>query len=497
MKMKIDVAGESPGIAGEPREFAYAKIDPTPPLVTLSLDDNTDVTEWFWEFIDQATGASAVLTTPMESTSTFTPTTAKPGTYTIRCTVIKNGIESSCENGVAWDTKNLSIRIPAARETSLFSATKGWQLALANALLAIDNIATGDVEAGVGLTMDGKIINVGDGSTGNIDGLAVGDNTLGVAVDDASLEIDGGSLQIKASGVGATELDQSDSYDFSTGAISVPAPTSNGHAASKEYVDQKLQGLEWQNSVLDIDMNDPPIDPDEGDRYIIGDTPTGVWVGHAYEIVEYQSTAWAFTTLHEGLACWVDSADKAYVYNGASWVTLASVVNHNSLAGIQGGTTDEYYHLNATEHTDVVDKLGDLVHKVSMAPSVNLTKSTGSPWTEDQVDDASAAIGDTIYIASDGHWERADSASSVTCLGIGIALEAGSGVKKIMLPGGVFRNDSWSWTPGLPLYTSATPGVLSHTPPGLGNTYIPSAIAKTATTILLLPSIAEIQVKGT
>lgn len=47
---------------------------------------------------------------------------------------------------------------------------------------------------------------------------------------------------------------------------------------------------------------------------------------------------------------WNATSGDAFIKNKPT----ASVFSHNDLNGKQGGTTDEYYHLTATEHTNKV-----------------------------------------------------------------------------------------------------------------------------------------------
>jgi hypothetical protein len=133
---------------------------------------------------------------------------------------------------------------------------------------------------------------------------------------------------------------------------SVANPTVATDAATKGYVDQLVQGLAWQDEVLDRGVDIPPGGPVVGDRYIIGLAPVGAWAGHANDITEWDGTDWIFTPEREGLAAYVLDENVAYVYNGVAWVKLTAILNHNDLGGIQGGIpATEYYHLSAAQHT--------------------------------------------------------------------------------------------------------------------------------------------------
>jgi len=68
--------------------------------------------------------------------------------------------------------------------------------------------------------------------------------------------------------------------------------------------------------------------------------------------------------------CWLDETnDASYqcldnTVGAAMWNTLsAAITSHNLLSGLQGGTTDEYYHLTSTNYTDLTDAGATTLHK--------------------------------------------------------------------------------------------------------------------------------------
>ncbi len=71
------------------------------------------------------------------------------------------------------------------------------------------------------------------------------------------------------------------------------------------------------------------------------------------------------------------------------WYTkLINLVNsgafpHNSLTGLQGGTTGEYYHLTQTQQTDLTDGGFSTLHKHESFPvgSVFFTEDSTNPNT--------------------------------------------------------------------------------------------------------------------
>jgi len=93
-------------------------------------------------------------------------------------------------------------------------------------------------------------------------------------------------------------------------------------------------GLDWQASVLDKDLSDPPGAPNLGDRYIVAPVGINAWAGHDNDIAEWNGANWDFFSPDEGTAAWVEDEDKTYVFNGTAWVTMGSTMLHGNLQGL-------------------------------------------------------------------------------------------------------------------------------------------------------------------
>lgn len=82
-------------------------------------------------------------------------------------------------------------------------------------------------------------------------------------------------------------------------------------------VNAALRALEAAMQISAIGyQNDPPGSPAEGDRYLVGDTPTGAWVGHAQDVA-YYSGGWQFLQPLPGWRAYVPG-DSEYVYDESS-----------------------------------------------------------------------------------------------------------------------------------------------------------------------------------
>lgn len=86
-------------------------------------------------------------------------------------------------------------------------------------------------------------------------------------------------------------------------------------------------------------VNDPPSGSD-GDRYIVGPSPTGVWAGHALQIALFMGSAWDFRNAPEGAIAWVQDEDSAFRYLSGVWTEEVDEVG--------GGSTSQAYQLSGS-----------------------------------------------------------------------------------------------------------------------------------------------------
>ena len=110
--------------------------------------------------------------------------------------------------------------------------------------------------------------------------------------------------------------------------------------------------------------------------------------------------------------------------------------------------------------------LNDYNISLTMEPTSDDT--TSGLYVTMTVDSNSTGVGCPLYMAADGHWDEADADAVATAPALGLAMETGTGSKKVLL-WGIMRNDGWDFTTGpgeLSLvYLSATVGTLTQTAP--------------------------------
>jgi hypothetical protein len=127
--------------------------------------------------------------------------------------------------------------------------------------------------------------------------------------------------------------------------------------------------------------------------------------------------------------------------------------------------------------------------RLAMAPDPNgLSDDTcNGDIITDQVDANSFGQWAALHIDTDGNWIEADADGATTMPCLGLAVESGTGSKKILLRGFV-RNDGWSWgTVGGAIYVSTTAGGLTQTAPGSGKQVQIVGWAMSATIIYFCP----------
>ena len=135
---------------------------------------------------------------------------------------------------------------------------------------------------------------------------------------------------------------------------------------------------------------------------------------------------------------------------------------------------------------------GGLGGALSLDASPDTDHTANGPQTNTLASGYSSTIMDLVYMGSSSKWLEADSDATTTSINLlGIALEAKTDTQamNVALPGSFVRDDSWSFTPGVPLYVHTTLGAITATKPtGSGDIIRTVGFAVTATYIFFNPS---------
>lgn len=102
--------------------------------------------------------------------------------------------------------------------------------------------------------------------------------------------------------------------------------------------------LQKYRGVINIE-NIPPLLPSENDRYIVGESPTGLFSGHSDDLAEWDGTEWIFTTPVDGSLVWVQDLEKYYGYDldSSLWTSIGSFLNTDN---IPEGSTNLYFSVS-------------------------------------------------------------------------------------------------------------------------------------------------------
>jgi hypothetical protein len=83
---------------------------------------------------------------------------------------------------------------------------------------------------------------------------------------------------------------------------------------------------------IEGEADSPPANPTDGECWLVGDTPTGAWAGHAGELASYQAGSWIFAAPRDGMRVLDRSVGQDIRYRGG-WQRPATPI------GPAGGAT--------------------------------------------------------------------------------------------------------------------------------------------------------------
>ena len=147
-----------------------------------------------------------------------------------------------------------------------------------------------------------------------------------------------------------------------------------------DYVSLFLSGGTTDLGVVISQTNTPPGSPITGDRYLVGDTPTGAWVGSANKIATWSGASWSYTTPSTNGTVFITATLTTLRYNGSAWVAFqgtAILQNGNSLGVAMGIGTNDNFDVNFKRNGVTqwsINSTGALVRSIS-GRSINIGDS--------------------------------------------------------------------------------------------------------------------------
>jgi len=86
-------------------------------------------------------------------------------------------------------------------------------------------------------------------------------------------------------------------------------------------------------------QNAPPGSPAIGDTYLVGNSPSGAWVGHAKDIAEWNGSAWVFTDGVQGDFLYNATTALTYIFRSGNWVQTTGIPALHNGNNISTGLT--------------------------------------------------------------------------------------------------------------------------------------------------------------
>ncbi len=118
-----------------------------------------------------------------------------------------------------------------------------------------------------------------------------------------------------------------------------------GASQSQKHVtvNESLRSLDVlvQIAVKSAALSAPPGSPADGQRWIIGPAPSGLWAGRATQIAAWQDGAWFFYAPKDGWLGWNEATLTALVFSAGSWVSLIGALLAAGVADTAFTLTDD------------------------------------------------------------------------------------------------------------------------------------------------------------
>lgn len=120
-------------------------------------------------------------------------------------------------------------------------------------------------------------------------------------------------------------------------------------------------------------LNNPPVSPVTGDRYLVDVAPTGSWLTFEKQIAEWNGLAWVFTSPALNNVLYITNVLMTLRYNGSAWILYqgtAILQNGNSLGGsLNIGTNDNNALTFKTNN----------IQRLTISPTGNIGIGTNTP----------------------------------------------------------------------------------------------------------------------
>ena len=170
-----------------------------------------------------------------------------------------------------------------------------------------------------------------------------------------------------------------------------------------------------------------------------------------------------------------NAIDSEHYTDGSIDAAHLAANSVDSAAYVDGSIDAAHLAANSVDSASYVDGSIDAEHlavglggALSLDASPDTDHTANGPQTNTLAAGYSSTIMDLVYLGSGGKWLEADADATGTSINLlGIAMEAKTDTQamNVALPCSFVRDDSWSWTIGVPLYVDTTLGAITATKP--------------------------------
>ena len=162
-------------------------------------------------------------------------------------------------------------------------------------------------------------------------------------------------------------------------------------------------------TVIEVNLNTPPVSPSFQDAYIIGTSPTGDWSGQNNDLAVYNGSSWVFYDTEEGNFVFDQNTSQQQIFNGTIWQATANIVysdgesindnNSNELLEF-GVTASAVNHVKITNNATGADPVIEATGGDTNVNQVIRGKGTGKPAFADGTDNTKRALFDLSGITT-------------------------------------------------------------------------------------------------
>jgi len=166
------------------------------------------------------------------------------------------------------------------------------------------------------------------------------------------------------------------------------------------YIVPVLSEYEWQKGVISI-LSTPPGNPVNGDRYIVGSSPSSVWIGHEDAIATYDNNVWTYLMPFKGMIIYVRDFDRLIQFTN-QWERIVATGKYPVTPVSSGSTlvieqSGDTITCDSNEEETFYLPSVDASHIGSWFRFVKLGSGKLNVEAADSDRIADSGIGDTIY----------------------------------------------------------------------------------------------------